>query len=277
MKKASFLSIGVLAAASLVVLGPSVAHADTCTFDPGTHTVSISYSGLFEAEGDNEVKVNGAAITFEGMPCPGATVSNTDTINATGGTGKDVFIVDIGGGLFAPGFTDEGDGTSEIEIHVNAGSADDLVAADGGALADLLVLGSGGFNLNGDSDADVIFSGTEFLQLIGFEGNDTLTARGGFGTGGPVRAAIFGIQGDDLILSGPRADFLGGGSGKDVLKAGPGRDVVVGAVGADKLFGQGGNDKLAGSGGNDRLVGGSGTDTCLQGPGRGAIRSCEKP
>jgi Ca2+-binding RTX toxin-like protein len=277
VKRASLFSIGVLAAASLVVLGPGMASADACTFDPATHAVSISYSGLFQAEADNEVKVNGADITFEGAPCPGATVTNTDTINATGGGGKDDFFVDIGGGLFAPGFTDEGDGTSEIEIHVNAGGGLDQVGADGGGLSDFLVLGSGGFNLNGDSDADVIFSETEFLGLFGFEGNDTLTARGGFGTGGPVGAAIFGFQGNDRILSGRRADFLGGGSGKDVVKAGPGRDRVGGGSGADKLFGQEGNDRLSGRGGNDRLVGGPGNDTCVQGPGRGTIRSCEKP
>jgi Ca2+-binding RTX toxin-like protein len=276
MRAGRLFSIGLLAAASLIILGPGVASADACTYDPATKAVSISYSGPFQTDVDNEVKVSGGQITFEGTPCSDATVSNTDTINATGTGGEDDFFVDIGGGLFAPGFTDEGDGTSEIEIHVNGAGGDrDLVGADGGALSDFLVLGSDGFNLNADSDADVLFSETEFVGLFGFEGNDTLTSRGGFGTGGPVRAVLFGFQGNDRLLSGRKADILGGGFGRDVVKGGSGRDLINGGGGADKLFGQKGNDRLAGSGGNDRLVGGPGIDTCRQGAGRGPIRSCE--
>jgi hypothetical protein len=263
-----------------VILNPGTAVANSCSFDPATHTVSISYSGPFEAEGDNEVKVNGGQITFEGMPCPGATVTTADTINATGGSGEDDFFVDIGGGLFAPGFTDEGDGTSEIEIQVNAGGHPlDLVGGDGGDLSDFLVVGAGGFNLNGDSDADVFTSATEFMGLFGFGGDDVLTARGGLGTGGALgkRAFLGGYGGNDRVLGGRGGELLGGDAGRDTVRCGPKRDLVGGGGGADKLFGEGGSDKLLGHGGNDRLTGGPGIDTCRQGPGKGPIRSCEKP
>jgi Ca2+-binding RTX toxin-like protein len=280
VRAATAFSVGVLVAASVVILSPAAGRADSCSYDPTTHAVSISYSAGFQAERDNEVSAAGGQITFEGTPCSGATVSNTDTINATGGRGEDAFVVDTGEGPFAPGFTDEGDGTSEIEIHVNAGGASDLVVSVGSALSDFLVAGAVGVNLNGDSDADVLVSATENLWVWGQGGNDVLTARGGFGTGGVFRyVALDGREGNDRLLSGrntERFHVLVSGGGRDVAKGGPGRDFLYGRGGADKLFGQGDNDRLFGGGGNDRLVGGLGTDGCRQGPGTGPVRSCER-
>jgi Ca2+-binding RTX toxin-like protein len=281
MRTATGFSVGVLVAASVPMFSPATALSDSCSYDPTTHTVSISYSGpAAQGEAENEVKVVAGQITFENTACSGATVSNTDTINATGGGGRDLFSVDIGGGLFAPGFTDEGDGTSEIEIHVNpGGGGTDVVKIDGTALRDLLVAGADGLNLNGDSDADVFLSATEVVGMFGYGGNDVLTARGGFGTGEPAgtRATLVGRGGNDRLLGGRRPDDLVGARGRDIAKGGRGGDLLVGQGDADKLFGEGQNDFLVGGGGNDRLVGGSGTDMCRQGPGTGPVRSCEKP
>lgn len=278
MRAATAFAIGVLVAASVVILSPAAALADSCSYDPTTHTVSISYSGpATQGEADNEVKAVAGQITFEDTPCSGATLANTDIINSTGGGGRDVFFVDIGGGPLAPGFTDEGDGTSEIEIHVTAGDSTDVVAIDGTALGDLLVVGAVGLNLNGDSDADVFLSATEVVAMFGSGGNDVLTARGGFGTGAAgTRAVLVGRGGNDRLLGGRDRDDLVGGRGRDIAKGGRGRDLLIGQGDSDKLFGQGQNDLLGGGGGNDRLVGGSGTDMCRQGPGTGPVRSCEE-
>jgi Ca2+-binding RTX toxin-like protein len=279
MRAAAAFSIGVLVAASVAILSPATALADSCSYDPTTHTVAISYSGPApQGEADNEVKAVAGQITFEDTPCSGATVTNTDTINATGGGGRDLFSIDIGGGPLAPGFTDEGDGTSEIEIHVIAGGGADVVIIEGTALRDFLVAGADGLNLNGDSDADVFPSATENLAMFGSGGNDVLTAGGGFGTGGAAgtHAVLVGRGGNDRLLGGRVLDDLVGGRGRDIAKGGRGGDLLVGQGDADKLFGQGQNDFLAGGGGRDRLVGGSGTDMCRQGPGTGPLRSCEE-
>jgi Ca2+-binding RTX toxin-like protein len=262
-----------MAAASVVMPNLEKAVAESCTFPVG-HTVSISFSSY----PDEGLAASGAQITWNGMPCSGATVANTDTINATGSGNEDGFFVDLRGGPFAPGFTDEGDGASEIEIKVNAGADFDVLATGGTALSDFLVLGVGGYNLNGDSDADVFFSETEETTLLGFEGNDVLTASGGFGTGGAIGtfAGLAGQRGNDRLMAGKYNSHLAGGPGHDIAKGGPGEDVLLGGVAADKLSGRGGDDVLAGYRGNDRLNGGSGIDVCLQGPGTGPIRSCEE-
>jgi RTX calcium-binding nonapeptide repeat (4 copies) len=168
--------------------------------------------------------------------------------------------------------------TSEIEIHVNAGSGSDVVIIEGTALRDFLVAGADGLNINRDSDADVFLSATDIVAMFGNGGNDVLTARGGFGTGGAAgrNAVLVGRGGNDRLLGGPDRDDLVGGRGRDISKGGRGRDSLLGQGDADRLFGQGQNDALSGGGGHDRLVGGSGTDTCRQGPGTGPIRSCEE-
>ena len=54
---------------------------------------------------------------------------------------------------------------------------------------------------------------------------------------------MFGIQGDDTLIGGPKDDSLYGGTGNDSLR------------------GEGGNDYLDGNGGYDTMVGGTGNDT----------------
>lgn len=53
---------------------------------------------------------------------------------------------------------------------------------------------------------------------------------------------IFGLGGEDTIVTGDGDDILDGGSGNDVLEGGEGDDVLNGQTGADTLNGGNGND-----------------------------------
>ncbi|MEL6224816.1 MAG: hypothetical protein AAFR31_19465 [Cyanobacteria bacterium J06627_8] len=66
---------------------------------------------------------------------------------------------------------------------------------------------------------------------------------------------MFGLDGNDILLSGNENDNVYGGDGRDTILAGSGNDNV---------YGGSGNDYLASGDGNDNLYGGSGSDT-LQG------------
>ncbi|MBD1919125.1 MULTISPECIES: type I secretion C-terminal target domain-containing protein [Cyanophyceae] len=82
--------------------------------------------------------------------------------------------------------------------------------------------------------------------------------------------ALFGLGGDDLVLTGAGHnlafgglgnDTLVGGAGDDGLFGGAGNDIMEGGAGDDLLMGGPGNDVLDGGGGTNVLVGGTGADT----------------
>lgn len=136
------------------------------------------------------------------------------------------------------------------------------------------------------------------MELIGTEGNDTLTSNGGNDVilagegddtllgnegndrmeGGSGHDTIYGGAGDDLIDAGTGNDYLEGndgsdtmhgGTGDDRIYAGDGDDVLTGGAGADLLSGGNGSDMLDGGIGNDTLDGGAGNDTYVFGRGYG--------
>ncbi len=87
--------------------------------------------------------------------------------------------------------------------------------------------------------------------------------------GTPADDAVFGLNGDDLILTGAGQnlafggldnDTLVGGAGDDGLFGGAGNDTMEGGAGDDLLMGGPGNDVLDGGGGTNVLVGGSDAD-----------------
>jgi hypothetical protein len=181
------------------VVVSSARAADSCSYDLGTLTISVSVSGISSGPPDNVLRVDSAgSILFEGVPCGAGTTTATDTIVVTGSSVADTFFVDLGGGPFAPSASPEADGLPEIEIGVDlGGGSEDLAVVWGTGSADSLVAGQLGADFNGDMDGDVFFSGAEDRALVGFAGNDSLRAVGGEGIGGPVAATItlFGLDG----------------------------------------------------------------------------------
>lgn len=288
----------LLAATLLVgVLGTPASSAGeqaTCTYDEPSKTVTLTTpSGLFVAA---QLSAEGGVISFQegsfetggfgpAQPCGTATTSNTDLIRIQGAAGSLVLLaVDQALGAFAPGFTAEPTGVSEIEFEFLPNG---FFLIGRTAAPTLARLGTADANVNGDDDVDVTFAGTgTAVGFIGGAGADDLAATGGFGTGDPATVDFIavGAEGDDLLVAGRgRAeldgdegnDILVGGSSADVMNGGVGNDRLTGGAGADGLRGEAGKDVLNGGAKNDFLNGGSGRDRCVGGPGQDKIKKCE--
>jgi hypothetical protein len=112
MKRILVFVAGVGLSASLLVAPPAVATVAECSFDAGTATVTVT-----PLDGSADIIRRGDAIAVDGVDCGAATVTNTDTVDVVPSTG-DAVTIDLRGGPFAPGLTDEGDGSSEIEFFI---------------------------------------------------------------------------------------------------------------------------------------------------------------
>ena len=257
------LASAVPASADIVLPGP-------CTFDDQTGVMALAVE---ELDGTITLRREADALFANGAACGGATVHNTDLIRvfARGG-----ITIDLAGGPFAPGATDEGDGSSEIEIEVDTRDLDVL----GSNSHDHLVGGRGphdctdsgpfnwfAVNLNGDEaapDADVfdcdnLFPFTGLSSFVGRAGNDRLVLNGegvsddlgGFMT-------LKGGTGDDTLIPGDGDEILRGDRGFDTLDVswseqftwifagtqGPGDPhaglahvAIGGEIGEDQIFG----------------------------------------
>ena len=204
----------------LALLWPAeVAHAaPSCSFDDTTGTVSVT---AVHAEVPTISRL-GDAIALDGVACGTATVTNTGTIDLPfpDDFEPDTVVIDLTGGPLAPGATDEGDGSSEIEIEVTRGD---------GSFDTLRIVGSSGHdaftvipllsvNLNAGEtvpDADVTADDTISLELVGADGDDDLSVDvlGSF-----ARTTVLAGDGDDRLAG------RGLGSDDDILDAGPGHD-----------------------------------------------------
>ena len=217
----------------------------------------------------------GGAILANGVACADATTANTDLIQivddgfAAWVAAPDVTI-DLSGGPFAPGATDElGSSSDEIELHLQFDKvALPLLTVAGSSGADHVVAGAGGLNLNAgepDDDVDLTYSvtnvdyGNTILdRLVGGAGDDVLSNAGGEGTGGPwlfSTPLIDGGEGNDTLSAGDEDALILGGAGNDTLRGGPDD--------YDELRGGPGYDALEGGAGDDILDGGPQDDWAL--------------
>lgn len=252
-----------------------------CSFDAATATATAVLSG-----GAVTVSMSADVVAVNGSACSGATATATDAIVLTGSAVSDDLTLDLRGGPFAPGATDEGDGSSEIEFTIDLGAGTDSLNIVGRSGRNNIVLGGGGINLNGDErtpDADVSVSNVEHYELTGGNEKDILWAAGSYGTktifGAPV--AINGRGGDDIIGGGNAGDVLSGSGGWDDLRPFGGNDKVNGGEGYDLVFFQASHGIRADLGGGtargqgrDRLTSieqmwGGGGDDVLIGNGQG--------
>jgi RTX calcium-binding nonapeptide repeat (4 copies) len=254
----------------LIAVGtPSMATTQdpSCSYDPSTHRVTATMPP--------SIHIVDGRIHAGPLPCGDATPFNTDEVHATE-VAQSIFILDF----LAPGFTSEPEGQSEIEIFIQISFPSNYIVVEGSPVADRMILGTSGLNMNGDDDRDIAAPGANWTLSLG-GGRDTFTANGASGTesafAGFVQAAgesgadrmtlgrsegeLSGDIGPDLLIGGSQirqADqILRGGGGRDVLRAGPGADYLSGGPGYDKL------------------LGGPGRDFCAEK--KGFLRSCELP
>ena len=230
----------------------------SCAFSPEARTLTIEMSrgsllGGFASIGraGDTVTVSPGVAT---IACAGGvpTVSSIDTILVNGdpdplpaNTAHDKVNIGLEQGALVPGVTDEGDGSSEIEILLNF-SEEGSVQVLGTTGPDRFTAGttpSGlGVNLNPDeavADVDVRFTSAvrSSIYFRGLGGDDRMTAAGGPAFTGPATGSsptdrfyaffsALGGGGDDVITGSPENDDVRGGGGRDVVKAGAGGDFV---------------------------------------------------
>jgi Ca2+-binding RTX toxin-like protein len=271
--------------AAVLLATPAQAQA-TCTRDAPSRTLFVTITepgtALAISQGGTSIEVR----TYSGtvIACPGPpTMSNTDTIIAKDESGGDTLLLTIlRPHRFAPGFTDEGDGTSEIEFQVDlgGGTADNLnieAGEFGTGTGVAFGLGTAGINLNGDSDVDLTLVGVERVSAGGTDAADIISAGGAFATGDlfpiPVRAR--GLTGDDILAGGRARDVLGGDQNDDRIVAGPGDDDLDGGEGLDLLIGFRGEDVLNGGDDRDDLRGGDARDELIGAGGNDDLRGQE--
>ena len=199
---------------------------------------------LRSREGQAYVARSGDRIGVFGGPdatpvvCAGGspTVTNTDFVLVRAGNRvkEPELAVDMRRGLLGPGFTDERDGTSEIEVFADVGPRGTVVVATTSG-PDQVTVGPAGdgdvVNVNAAEaldDADV-FASRGSVHLYGGAGPDQIAATaappppGGDSHGG----ILIGGGGADLLVGSGETDLLQGDGGADVLFAGGSPDLVL--------------------------------------------------
>jgi Ca2+-binding RTX toxin-like protein len=282
---------GALAAtlAGLLAYSPVAAARDiglVCNYHPGTQTVVVKPRPtqrtfwLYAPRG-----VLGWNSDAHRNDCDGATVTNTARVLVEWtDSHRGLFALHLGFGPFEPGVGDD-DERPEIEFEITLSSAKTFVVY-GTRSDDLLVAGELGINLNADSDVDVTFTGRTSISLWGRDGDDVITAQGGYGTGGPDAYGLLLYGGRPVFpeypfgcctryQTGVGDDTLTGGEGDDGILGGPGDDVLDGRGGADQVLGGENEDDVSGGAGEDELFGGGHKDRITGGPGRDDMQGDE--
>jgi Ca2+-binding RTX toxin-like protein len=239
-----------------------------CTYNAATKSVTAA----IPVGGTATLAVVGGAIHFGANPtaCGAATTTNTDSIAVNGAAGSvEALTVDQTGGALAPGVGAESNGIAEIELAINLGDATDQIVFKGTAGADALAIGTKGVSYNSDTDVDATIAPMpNAIELAGGEGDDILTARGGYGAGQVFLGSV--------VLRGEGgADTLTGSNLDDLIVGAGGNDVITGYSGNDELRGDEGNDQLNGNDGNDLMIGGSGADSLVGGNGNDTLQAAD--
>lgn len=169
------------------------------------------------------------------IACEGGvpTVANTDTIRVRkGARAKNANLkIDLTYGRLEPGATDEGDGSSEIELDAAVGGRVAVRMTRG---ADPVTLGRGAsgtsLNLNAaelTADDDLVVDEESRIQVDGAGSADSIELAEG-GSASELRGlTLTGGQGDDLLRAGSDMDRLFPGTGRDRVEAGGGSDLVI--------------------------------------------------
>ena len=190
------------------------------------------------------------------------TVDNTDGILVLGADGNHQWTFDLSEGSFAPGYSSEVSGTSEIEITIQGGAGDDklsIIGHDGSG--NHFQVTEGILNINNDNDGDIVIVDIEHLNLHGGSGDDVISLNGwsvqDTAAMGITTLLINGGSGDDVLRNG---DFPGSS-----LSGGQGHDRIYGGINAEQINGHSGNDTIVGRGGHDTLFGATGNDVIKAG------------
>jgi Ca2+-binding RTX toxin-like protein len=198
------------------------------------------------------------SITQQGVK---ATILNTDAISVigtlvgvpTGGCAtcppqpvNDGYVVDESQGAFAPGFTTEADGQSEIEIAFETGSVNKPLLTvngfDATEGADVIRVGGPGWvNFGSDNDVDVVTGfGSQRVTVNSGRGIDFITGAGNSDQSTLLHAKVpltlNAGDGTDTVIGGDGSDTVSGGNDDDYIQTFDGvKDAVNGGSGLNDV------------------------------------------
>ena len=209
---------------------------------------------VWRRNGVYSVRREGKRIVVGGRDfgCRMATIYNVDRILLR--ADRETVVVSERDGAFAPGATHERGG-SEIEIRADVPQLEWL-GSEGPDQVRVSTLSRGRVGLQLDAAADgrvpdydmILPHPPKALRLLAGHGADLLSSRrltnmGDHGLYHVIR--LFGEQGNDTLLGGPRDEWrLEDGAGDDLVATGGGSDEIALGLGHDVVFGGGGNDNL---------------------------------
>ncbi|MGV1047192.1 MAG: calcium-binding protein [Solirubrobacterales bacterium] len=232
-------------AVAIAAVAPVAADATTtCEYNAGAEVLNVSMA----ADNDSTIlRLIGTTIDVRQasglVSCSGGTptTANTEAINVFDNSGNGATSLAV----FTP------QAFAVLEINDVPGNGTDRIAISSENVPATIIAGSDGVNTDGAAGRDVNFIGTpENIEIFGGSANDTITARGGGGTG--------------AMLNGPFVQ-LRGGDGNDTLEGTEIGDLLEGELGNDTMRGFGGEDGLIGdvlaASADDVYDGGAGFDT----------------
>lgn len=201
-------------------------------FDTYVYSEGDGFDTIYDSDGDGKV-------TWKGVPLNGS--YDIANINS---------FVDETLGItyqFEPGSNGRGTlyildnsnaGTSGVKI-INFSSGNLGISIDTGTISEE----TGGVLNNGTANHDVLYPD-------GY--NPSLPQE--YDLDADIADQIFGLDGNDFIVSAGGDDIVYGGDGNDWIYAGAGNDTVYGEAGNDYIFTISGNNKAFGGEGNDIIV-----------------------
>lgn len=310
IKRGAATTAAIAAAGAAGLAGASSAAAadevPSCEFDTATGELSFEATDpvrtwLNLKRNDDRIVAYSSFGTDNRPDCGpiAPTVNNVDLISVDMSASGDTQRLRIdfdegpGSGPFEPGRTDEGDGSSEIEIEASFdpisatgdyrlelgfGDGDDRVQS--GALDGRPAINLNAGDEDGGSDADVDVTVDEgsiagpgnFVRIRGelrggrdrYESSDDAPFNG-------LPEPVFGWR--ETWNGGTGEDRLTGNAGADDLRGDGNEDEIAGREGDDKLRGGNGLDEITASGGNNDVRGGQDDDVIRTGNGNDRIRA----
>jgi Ca2+-binding RTX toxin-like protein len=254
----------------------------------GTDTVQSSVSYTLDANFENLILTDTAAINGTGNGLNNTLTGNSTANILDGGLGNDTLYGGAGNDTY--GVDNAGDSVTE-----NANEGTDTVQSSvtftlGVNVENLVLTGTTAINGSGNGLSNTLTGNSAANSLLGYGGADTLIGGAGDDTYGVDNASDIvteiANEGTDTVTSyisytldanvenltlnesaavdgtgNGLNNVLDGNSADNVLTGWGGNDTLHGNDGDDTLNGNDGDDYLGGGAGNDLLYGGAGNDT----------------